>query len=234
VNCLDYRRTLLAQAGESEAMRAHRVHCAACSAFFSEQATFEAELRRGLEVPVPTECADRLVASVGAAERRPPARHADQRRLLIAAAGVAAATAGLSAYMWLTRNDALAMACIDFTMKDEAKSIMMGAMPRAEAARVLADLLPIERLERIGQIKHIAPCPFNGGTAYHVVLVVPQDKVTLLVMPDAGVSARKRAAHEGLYARVIPLRSGSVGIVGTNIDVVESIAGALQGERDHA
>jgi hypothetical protein len=135
----------------------------------------------------------------------------------------------LGAYAWLSRDDPLALACIQFVIKDEAKSIMMGAMPREQAARVLADSLPPERLERIGQIRHIAPCPFNGSTAYHVVLAVPQGTVTLLIMPDARLATRRRAIHEGLYAAVIGLHRGSVGIIGADRDVVDSVAGALRG-----
>lgn len=70
-------------------------------------------------------------------------------------------------------------------MKQEAKSIMLGPMPREEAGTALAVTLPHERVESIGQVKHIAPCPFNGQTSYHVVPMVPQGKVTLLVMPAA-------------------------------------------------
>jgi hypothetical protein len=60
------------------------------------------------------------------------------------------------------------------------------------------------------------------------VLAVPQGKVTLLIMPDTRLSARKRAAYEGLYAHVVGLRKGSVGIVGSDPAVVESVAGALR------
>lgn len=108
-------------------------------------------------------------------------------------------------------------------------ALMMGAMPRAEAARVLADSLPLERIERIGSIRHIAPCPFGEGAAYHVILMVPQDKVTLLVMPDTPMRSRTRATHDGMYASVVPLRKGSVGIVGASAAVVDSVAGALRG-----
>ena len=84
-------------------------------------------------------------------------------------------------------------------------------------------------IERIGSIRHIAPCPFGGGTAYHVVLMTPQDKVTLLVMPDTRMQAHARASHDGMYASVVPLRKGSVGVVGTNAAVVKSVVGAIRG-----
>ncbi|MGQ0509626.1 MAG: DUF3379 family protein [Betaproteobacteria bacterium] len=221
MNCLDYRRLLLAGDGESGPMRLHRVECVSCTETHREHAAFEAELRSALEVPIPEGLEERL-GRRGAAPAYPG------RRRWLAAASVAAVAAGAGLLAWRGRDDPMAMACIDFVMKDEAKSIMMGAMPRDEASRMLADTLPLERIERIGNIRHIAPCPLGAGTAYHVILMVPQDKVTLLVMPDTPMPARGRATQHGMYASVIPMRKGSVGVVGANAAVVESVVGAIR------
>jgi predicted transcriptional regulator len=83
-------------------------------------------------------------------------------------------------------------------------------------------------MERIGQVKHVRPCPFNGQTVIHVVLVVPQGKLTVLVMPALRMEGRRRAAKEGMYAAVVALQNGSVGVIGTDADVVESVAATLQ------
>lgn len=217
MTCLDYRRWLVAEGRESDEMKLHRLQCAACAQSFAEHESFDNELRRGLEIPVPHGLEERLASG-----------HAARRRRFLAAAGVAGVAVGVGTYSWFNRDDPLALACIQFVMKDEAKSIMMGAMPRAEAERVLAGMLPLARLEQIGQVRHIGPCPFNGGTAYHAVLAVPQGKVTLLIMPDTTLHVGRRAVHEGLYADVIALKKGSVGIVGTDADVVASVSGALR------
>ena len=226
MKCLDYRRVLLSGSGESEAMRGHRMECALCAAMHEEHVAFEAQMRGALEIAVPEGFAERLLEAAPhsglAAGSRP-----DRRRFLAAAAAAAGAI-GIGLYAWREHDDPMAMACIRFVMKDEAKSIMMGAMPRAEAVRVLADTLPYERLERIGQIRHIAPCPFGEGIAYHVILVVPQDKVTLLIMPDTTMPSRARATHDGMYASVVPLRKGSVGVIGVNAAVVDSVVGSIR------
>ncbi len=225
MNCIEYRRELSAGAGESEAMRAHRLGCAACGALFAGHAGFERELRGALEVPVPGGLEERLLDRI--AQPRPAAPPFIRRRafLVAAAAGLGAAAVGVG--LWLDRDDPLALACILFVIKEEEKSIRMGAMPRDEAARVLAGSLPLERIEALGQVRHIGPCEFNGGTAYHVVLALPEDRVTLLVMPHARLSSRLQAASDGLFAAVVPLPEGSVGIVGSRREVVASIAGAL-------
>lgn len=220
MNCLDYRRVLLAGEGESEAMRLHRLGCPACAETHRDHFAFEAELRAAMEVPVPDGLEARLA-------RRGGTPASTGRRRWLAAASVAVLAAGAGLYAWRGRDDPMAMACISFVMKDEAKSLMMGSMPRAEAARMLADTLPLERIERIGRIQHIAPCPLGEGTAYHVVLMVPQDKVTLLVMPDTPMPRRGRASHDGMHSTVVPMRKGSVGVVGANAAVVDSVVGAI-------
>lgn len=217
MNCLDYRRQLLAGAGETDAMRVHRMQCASCAAESAEHAAFEGALREALQVPVPERFAERMAHSQAA-----------RRRKFLAVAATALAAVGAGGYAWLARQDALALACIDFVMKEEAKSIMLGALPRQQAAAALAATLPMERLESIGQVKHVGPCPFNGQTSYHVVLMVPQGKVTLLVMPGARMVGRRRAAKEGMSAAVIALKGGSVGIVGADEALVMSVAGALR------
>jgi hypothetical protein len=216
VNCLDYRRLLAAGEAETADMKAHRLQCAGCAAQWREHAEFERELRGGLAVEIPPGFEPRLKNAIVLSRRR-----------FLAAAGAAAAAAGIGAYAWLGRDGPLALACIQFVMMEEAKSIMMGAMPRAEAETALANTLPLERIERIGQVRHIGPCPFNGATAYHVVLSVPQGKVTLLVMPETRVSG-EQAGHDGMHASVFALRKGSVGVIGTDRAVVNSVAGALR------
>ncbi len=217
MNCLDYRRSLAAGEAETVEMKAHRLQCSGCADYFGDHAAFEHDLRSGLAVEIPPGLEQRLKNALLYSRRR-----------FLAAAAVSALAIGAGAYAWLGRDGPLALACIEFVMKEEAKSIMTGAMPRAEAEVALAGTLPLARLERIGQIRHIGPCPFNGATAYHVVLAVPQGKVTLLVMPEARLAASQRAVYDGLHASVISLKNGSVGIVGSDAGVVNSVAGALR------
>jgi hypothetical protein len=216
MNCLDYRRQLLAGTGETDAMRVHRLQCAGCAAEWQEHGAFEQALAEGLRVTAPPGFAERMASAQGM-----------RRRKFLAAAATVAVAAGAGAYAWLARQDPLALACIDFVMKEEAKSIMMGAMPRPEARKMLAGTLPLETIERVGQVKHVGPCPFYGRNAYHVVLMVPQGKVTLLVMPGYRMEGYRRAAKEGMSAAVMPMGDGSVGIIGTDAGVLDSVMGAL-------
>jgi len=217
MNCLDYRRLLAAGEAETLEMKTHRLQCIACAGQWRENAELERELRAALAVEIPPGFEERLRNAVVLSRRR-----------FLAAAGVAAAAAGAGAYAWLWRDGPLALDCIEFVMKDEAKSILLGAMPRAEAEAALAGTMPLERIERVGQVRHVGPCPFNGAMAYHVVLAVPQGKVTLLVMPEGRVGGTQRASRDGLYASVVELRKGSLGVIGSDSALVKSVVGALR------
>ncbi|MFN0303451.1 MAG: DUF3379 family protein [Burkholderiales bacterium] len=227
MNCLDYRRALLAEGDETQSMQAHRLHCTQCKAFFADHRAMERDLRRALEVPVPAGLESRLVDRVfGVSVEELPNPH--RRRWMIGAAATAISAIAGGAYFLAEPDDPLALACIQWVIKEEAKSIMMGAMPREESIRVLHSVVPLERIEQIGQVRHIAPCPFNDGTAYHVVLSRGADKVTLLVMPDSASGSGARALHEGMFARVIPIGSGRVGVIGTTKASVASVAAQLR------
>ena len=64
--------------------------------------------------------------------------------------------------------------------------------------------------------------------AQFVVLAVPQGMVTLLVMPVTRMTGARHATKEGLHADVVALQSGSVGVIGADLAVVMSVAGALR------
>src|SRR5688500_20164177 len=90
MNCLEYRRLLLAEGREADDMKLHRLQCAACAHLLAEHEAFVAELRRGLEVPM----SPRL-------EERPVSFHVMRRRRFLAAAGGTALAAGAGAHAWV-------------------------------------------------------------------------------------------------------------------------------------
>ena len=116
MNCLDFRRALLADPARIDAaMVMHAAQCPACAQFRAKSVEWEADLSEALRVSVPEGLSHRL-----------PRRATSARRTLAVLAyalGILAA-GGLALSLGWTRDDPLALAGIDFVVFDEAQAIL--------------------------------------------------------------------------------------------------------------
>lgn len=205
MNCLEFRRVALADPRRLGAeAAAHAEQCAACKEFFVHALEAETRLAAALRVPVPEGLRARLLDRTAAA-RRP--------RWLAVAAGLLAAIAIAFALGW-PRNDAMALAGIDFVVFEEAQSIA-DAKPTdpgvlGRVAREMGVSLP----EQLGEINYVCLYPFVGGAAYHLLVKTPFGKVTLLLLPERPLASRAVAAARGLKAAIVPAAVGSIVIIG--------------------
>jgi len=205
MNCLEFRRATLADPRRLEAEAAsHAEHCAGCKEFLVQSLETESRLAGALRVAVPEGLRARLLDRTAAA-RRP--------RWLALAASLLAAIAIAFALGW-PRNDAMALAGIDFVMYEEAQAIA-DAKPTDLAtlyrvAREMGASLP----EQLGEMRYTGTCPFAGATAHHVLVKTPLGKVTLLLIPERSFPARAFASAHGLEAAIVPVRAGAIAIIG--------------------
>lgn len=205
MNCLEFRRSALADprrlGGEAAE---HAAQCPPCEEFLAHALEAETRLAATLRVPVPEGLRARLLDRIAAA-RRP--------RWFALAASLLAALALALALAW-PRNDALALAGIDFVVFEEAQSIA-DATPTdmrvlARVARDMGVSLP----EQLGEIHYVCVYPFVAGAAHHLLVKSPLGKVTLLLIPDRTAAVRAVGAAYGLEAAVLPARAGSIVIIG--------------------
>ncbi len=208
MNCLEFRREILAEPERlGEGARAHARLCAACTQFRERTLEIDAEIREALAVPVPRGLADRAVAAAAGGR-------GDWNRKLFALAAslVLAIAAGTSGY-WLGRDDPFARAGIDFVVDEEANAILVAKPADPAALAAVARDMRVALPPQIGEIRYIGICPFKDTIAHHVVLITPQGKATLLLLPEKPVEAKGRAAARGLQSVVAPAGSGSVAII---------------------
>ncbi len=212
MNCLEFRRSVLADPRRVDARaRAHAEQCAGCMEFLGHGLQSEARLGAALRIAVPEGLRARLLDRTAAA-RRP--------RWLALAASLVAAVAVVLALGW-PRDDARALAGIDFVVFEEAQAIADAkpADPRvlADVARAMGVSLP----EQLGELHYVGTCPFAGATAHHVLVKSPHGKVTLLLVPERPLASRVAAASHGLEAAIVPAANGSVAIIGGSTRSVE-------------
>lgn len=100
-----------------------------------------------------------------------------------------------------TRDDPAALAGIDFVVEEEANAILMAkAADPAELVRA-ARTLGLDLPSRLGEVRYIGTCPFQGTIAHHVTVTTPQGKATLLFLPDKPLDHRSAASAQGLHRR---------------------------------
>lgn len=205
MNCLELRRAAMLDPRrlDTEALE-HAERCEACGGFLAQALELEAQIESALQTPVPHGLQERAVRNALDAPRV-------SRRQALAAGLVLAAAAG-GGLLW-PRDDALALAGIDFVVFEEAQAILDAKPADTALLRRAALQTGISLPAQLGELRYVGTCPFAGTTAHHVVLKTAFGKATLLLLPDRPLGSRVVASARGLEAAIAPAASGSVAII---------------------
>lgn len=219
MNCLEYRREILADPHrESDEGRAHARSCAGCSEFQKHALDMDELIAGGLGVPVPEGLATRVIA-----KRDAPVLPARRRSFAIAAS-LLLATLGATGIYVIQGIDPFALACIDFVVDEEANAILTSKQADPEVLMRVAHSLNVSLPSQIGEVRYIGTCPFQGTIVHHVVLITPQGKATLLLLPGKSLDVDKvRASARGLRSVVRSTGGGSLAIVAASEKSLERI-----------
>ena len=205
MNCLEFRRAALADPRRLGAEAAvHCAQCPTCKEFLAQSLELETRLAAALRVPLPEGLRARLLERTAAARRRP----------WLALAASLLAALGIALALGWPRNDAVALAGIDFVVFEEAQSIVDAKPTDARELAAVAYKMGLSLPEQLGEIRYICVYAFAGTAAHHVLLKSPLGKVTLLLIPERPLASRGRASAYGLEAVIVPARAGSFALIG--------------------
>jgi Protein of unknown function (DUF3379) len=223
MNCLEYRREILVDPRHAgDEAEEHARSCAACAEFRQHALAMDDSIAQGLRVPVPESLAERVIASTKDATWIAP-----RQRLSALAASLLLAVALLLGVLVVGRDDPFARACIDFVVDEEANAILTSKTPNPEDLRRVTQALNVSLPSQIGEIHYIGTCPFQGSLIHHVVLITPQGKATLLLLPDRSIDRKALASARGLRSVVKATGKGSVAIIAASERNLERIEGMI-------
>lgn len=214
MNCLEFRREVLVDPRRlSDEAQAHAAQCTTCSPFRDETLRIDGEIHAVLSVALPEGFAQRIVrnATAGSVDSR--------RRFMALAASLVLATAVGTGVFVVESDDPLARAGIDFVVDGEVNAILTSKPSDPSALQKVARALNVEIPQQIGEVRYIGTCPFQGTIAHHVVIMTPQGKATLLLLPEKPLGGRARASARGLRAVVVPAGAGSMAIIADASDL---------------
>lgn len=198
---------------------AHADSCRPCREFLARERELDAQVEAALDVPVPPDLPERILL------RRLTAPHRISRRCALAA-GLALGAAAGTALLW-PRDDALALAGIDFVVYEEVQAILDAATAEPHALQQAAAKVGVLLPTQLGVMRYVGTCPFGGVTAHHIVLKTAFGKATLLLLPGRSDPARASATAHGLTAIVAPAAGGSFAIISNSSRSLDRIEAAL-------
>ena len=233
MNCLEFRRLLLAQPRQiTSEQRAHMERCASCAEFARRVADDEEALEQAVLVPVPEGLAARVLLRH---RLRSPNRWST---LALAASLVIAAGAGFYFYAIPPQPDEIvnaqrlganhpAVAAISYVLDHEPQLLKENRTGDPEVMRAALAKLGLSLPGNIGSVRYLGKCPVEGGTGEHVVLETPFGHATLILVPDRLFASRVVVSDRNLRALSAPSRSGSYILIADSAQTLKRVEAML-------
>ena len=216
MNCLDYRRLMLSDPDHRSADAAeHRLGCENCGQFTAQLQQQDRALRAALEVSPPANLESRIMlAAVSAARAR--------RRWYAVAAG---AVVGLALSFTLVLQDTRSLhdsvvAHLYHEPELLVPSAEVVAQPQLSAVLKRAG---VALTGEVGEVSYAGLCFFRGHLVPHMVVKSNSGPVTVLLLPDEKVEQPIVIAEEGFTGTIVPVKGGSVAVVGSESESVSTV-----------
>ena len=209
--CLEFRRRLYVDPDDrSSELHEHRSECGSCAQWYVRHIGRERRLRRALEFPVPPDLASRILLRHAFLES--PGRDGKWRRTGALAASflVGFAVAGL--LFSTTPSPSLDDDVLHHV--DELAYVLEGKVPVDDAVvAALFDWMGADVRGELGEVRFANLCTIRGRRVAHPVIAGSQGPVTVLIVPEEGVSRSIVVEEESRRGRIVPYRNGALAVV---------------------
>lgn len=214
MNCLDYRRELgIDPRSESAEMQAHRRECTACAHVQTRARAQEVELRRALDMPVPTGLAERILLAQVTGTRTLHRKRGGFAVALAAAALLCAAMIG--AGWWASRSPSLAPLVVDHIAHEPQSLDTHSLLDAFELRQHFAARGVTLAADPPPGVSYAANCPVGPYRSVHMVM--PKrggPPVTVFYLAGHREPTRSEF-HEGrmMRGRSVPMGEGTLVLV---------------------
>jgi Protein of unknown function (DUF3379) len=212
MNCLEFRRSLMAQPQIRNAeLNEHSRTCVLCAEFVKRNNAIEAKLAQAINVPVDSGLASRIMLNHNLKRNHRSGNWMAMAASVLAAVGV---TIGAVTYS-MAPDPALLTASIEHVSGEPGA---MKAQQKVSQQEMVAALGLSGASVKGGftNVSYLHDCPVPGGFGKHIVLQTSAGKVTLITMPSQNVAWSKTRKQDGYIAAVHPAKIGSYALVADN------------------
>jgi hypothetical protein len=193
--------------GSAPELEQHLQDCESCRQFRAEMRTLDADIRRALERPPASAGMPRFTASW---------------RPLALAASVLLATVAVLAVWLLRPSDTLAREVVAH-VQDEPESWLARQQVDAQSIDSALRGAGVKLDITSDRISYAQSCWFRDHYVPHLVVQTAQGPVTVMILRNQHVSARRTFREGGMSGVIVPAPQGSIAVLtrgGTNVDAV--------------
>jgi hypothetical protein len=211
VICLEFRRRLYVDPHDrSSELHVHRAECEACRQWYVRNIGRERRLRRALEFPVPPGLASRIL--LRHAFLKSPGRGWRWRRTGALAASLLVGFAVADLLFSTTPSPSLDDDVLHHV--NELAYVLGGKVPVDDAVvAALFDWMGADVRGELGEVRFANLCTIRGRRVAHLVIAGSQGPVTVLIMPEEGISRSIVVEEESRRGRIVPYRNGALAVV---------------------
>lgn len=229
MNCEEYRQSVAADPS-FDGGADHVSTCEACQAFRAGMQALDEQIAKALEISVPAldlpelplvdsskSASDNVVSLQARKSRARPAWYALAASVMLATV-IGVRMFGIGASYESLADEVLAH------LDHEPYSLRPSTTPvsdRRLGAVVSADVASMDH--SAGLITYAQSCVINGKTVPHLVIQGEHGPVTILLMPEEGVSAAVPLDGENTHGVILPVGDGSIAIIGAREEKLERI-----------
>lgn len=219
MNCLEFRRALLADPkARSADLAQHRLACATCARFAEQTQVMEQVLTDTLHVDVPDGLASRILLR----QRIEARRQVFWRRGVWAFAATMMLSVGLAVYF--PRSAPLSLEeSVLVHVEDEQRHMLAHDNVSMEAVNQGMQKYGARLVQAVGTVNFAMSCPMRKKRGFHMVLQGDHGPVTVLMMPGDFIAQRKTVADQRFRGVVMPTQNGSMAIVAENAQDLASM-----------
>ena len=208
MSCEQIRLQIGADPAESNAsLEEHVRECAACRQFREEMRTLDANIRRALEQPPQMAHTPRATSA--------------WRPWALAASVLLAMLAVLS--LWLLRPSETLARDVVAHVREEPESWLARQQVDAQSIDTALRGAGVKLDITSDRISYAQSCWFRDHYVPHLVVQTAQGPVTVMILRNQHVSARRTFHEEGMSGVIVPAPQGSIALLtrgGANIDAV--------------
>jgi len=209
----------------SEDLALHLHQCAGCRQFSRHNKSVEQDLVEAIDLDTPENLASKILlrqsTSIEITSRK------RKRRLAAMAATVLLSTALVGIFVIKNNTSSLEATVLAHIHGELNHLNDISNVPLTEVNKILIPL-GSKVSAPIGMVHYAGACRIRNRDGAHLVVAGDEGDVTLFCMPGDHIFTARRMTDDRFTGIIVPMRNGSVAIVGDNIESVKSVEDRLR------